>query len=312
MKGEGWHPPLTLLFLAAGLGSRFGGLKQLEPLGPHGATLMDYSIFDALQAGFTRVVFVIRDEIVDEFERTVGARYRGTLDVETVCQRLDALPPGVSSPAGRTRPWGTAQAVLAARDRLHGPFAVLNADDCYGRAAIEELGAFLQRSAAGAAEHAVVGYRLDLTESPSGGVNRALLRCDADGMLLEVLELADLSRTASGEYAGLRDGRPERVPAGSLVSMNLWGFTQAILPVLDGALRRFLEARPAPTAELRVADAVQEGIDRHEAVVRVLPTTSRWCGVTHPSDRDWVRATLSELVRGGVYPERMWELGSEK
>jgi hypothetical protein len=270
---------------------------------------MDYSIYDALQAGFTRVVFVVRAAFLSEFEGTIGSRYRNRLVVETVTQELDALPAGFSVPLGRTRPWGTVQAVLAAQDRLMGPFAVLNADDLYGREAIGQVADFLRRAAVGSTEHAVVGYRMDRTGGPSGSVNRALLTLRPDGTLRELWELQDLVPTADGDYEGRLMDERKRVARDAFVSMNLWAFTPAILPVLEGAFRRFLERHPGDEAELRLADAVQEGIDRQEATVRVLPTMSRWCGVTHPSDRDWVRATLAELVRGGAYPERLVEEG---
>jgi NDP-sugar pyrophosphorylase family protein len=265
---------------------------------------MDYSIHDALRAGFTRVVFVVRAAFLGAFEATVGARYRDKLLVETVSQEIDDLPAGFAVPTGRTRPWGTVQAVLSARDHLTGPFAVLNADDLYGREAIAQVGEFLRQAEAGSTDHAVVGYRMDLTGSPWGSVNRALLALAPDGTLREVLELQDLVPTGES-YEGRLKGEPKRVARDSLVSMNLWAFTPTILPVLEGAFRRFLERHPGDEAELRVADAVQEGIVRREATVRVLPTTSRWCGVTHPQDRDWVRGTLAELVRRGEYPERL-------
>ena len=298
--------PLTLVVLAAGLGSRYGGLKQLDPLGPGGATLMDYSLYDAIRAGFARAVFILRKDIVDEFERTIGVRYRTGLKVETVCQHLDALPPGFSAPETRSRPWGTVQAVLMAREILSGPFALLNADDVYGREAIQVAADFLRQGRSGSTLQGVVGFRLESTASPSGGVSRAVLSQGVDGSLREVLEVDDLVRTAVGDYQGRLRGQPTRVEASALVSMNLWAFTPAILPVLDNAFRRFLSTRPGDTAELRVAEAVQEGLVRQEVEVRVLPTASQWCGVTHPADRDWVRARLEEQVRSGAYPERLW------
>ncbi len=299
-------PPLTLVVLAAGLGTRYGGVKQLDPLGPGGATLMDYSVYDAVRAGFTRAVFVLRREIVSEFERTIGARYRTKLTVETVCQHLDALPPGFSAPITRSRPWGTVQATLVARELVPGPFALLNADDVYGREAIQVAADFLRQASPGSTLHAVVGFRLESTASPSGGVSRAILSHGADGNLREVLEIEDLVRTAAGDYQGRLRGEPIRVDASAPVSMNLWAFGPAIFPVLDGAFRRFLSAHRGDTAELRVAEAVQEGLARQELTVRVLSTGSQWCGVTHPADRDWVRARLEDQVRTGAYPERLW------
>lgn len=299
--------PLTLVVLAAGLGSRYGGLKQLEPLGPGGATLIDYSLHDGLRAGFTRVVFVIRAEIEAEFERKVGARYRDRFEVGTVCQRVDRVLPGFTTPTTRSLPWGTVHAVLATRALLGGPFAVLNADDLYGPEAIQQAAEFLRHSTPGSTQHAVVGFRLEATGSPSGGVTRAILAHGVDGLLRDVLEMEDLVRTAGGDYEGRLKGESARVEASGLVSMNMWAFRPGIFPVFESAFRRFLATTPGDTAELRISEAVQEGIARREIEVRVLPTTSRWCGVTHPADRDWVRARLEELVRIGVYPQRLWD-----
>ncbi len=204
--------PLTLVVLAAGMGSRYGGLKQLDPLGPGGATLMDYSVYDAWRAGFTRVVFVIRPDIAAEFAATVSDRYLSRLQIETAHQRLDAVPAGFVLPAARTRPWGTTQAVLAAAPKLSGPFAVLNADDFYGRQSLQAVADFLRRAPLDGHHHAVVGYRLDATASPAGGVNRALLEQAADGHLRHITELRELTRTADGELRGPGRPRPENGP----------------------------------------------------------------------------------------------------
>jgi dTDP-glucose pyrophosphorylase len=298
--------PLTLVVLAAGLGSRYGGLKQLDPLGPGGATLMDYAVFDAWRSGFSRAVFVIRPEMAEAFSATMGDRYRSRLDVATALQRLDALPAGFRVPAGRSRPWGTTQAVLAAVDQIHGPFAVLNADDFYGQHSLEAVATFLRGASSRPSHHAVVGYRLEATASPAGGVNRALLERGPDGLLTRITELIGLVRTAAGDFEAPGESVARRVAADALVSMNLWAFSPAVLPALSLAFEEFLAAAPGERGECYLPDAVQRAIARREATVEVLPTVDRWCGVTYPEDRGWVAAALQRLVEGGSYPETLW------
>ena len=298
--------PLTLVVLAAGLGSRYGGLKQLDPLGPGGATLMDYAVFDAWRAGFSRAVFVIRPEIATAFGETMENRYRSRLEIATAHQRLDALPAGHSAPTDRTRPWGTTQAVLAAAAEIRGPFAVLNADDFYGRRSLQAVADFLRAGSAESTQHAVVGYRLDATASPAGGVNRALLQQGPGGRLTRITELRGLVRTADGDFVAGDEASGRRVAAGALVSMNLWGFSATILPALARAFEEFLRAGPGERGECYLPDAVEAAMVRGEATVEVLPTTDRWCGVTYAEDRGWVVAALRALVDDGSYPEIMW------
>lgn len=296
----------ALVLLAAGLGSRYGGLKQLDPIGPGGAALMDYALHDGWRAGFRSLVLVVRPETAELFEQQVGARYRSRFVVDLVFQRLEDLPPGFAVPPGRTRPWGTTQAVLAASPAVRGGFVVLNADDFYGRDALEAAATFLAGRGSGERRHAVVGFRLDRTASPAGGVNRAVLTAGADGVLTRIEETRELVAAGPGAFQGLRDGSRCQVPADALVSMNLWAFTPAIFPVLQAAFQRFLEARPGATGECNLPDAVQHGIAAGEASVQVLPTASRWCGVTHAADRPWVERELQALVAAGAYPERPW------
>lgn len=296
----------ALVLLAAGLGSRYGGLKQLDPLGPGGATLMDYAVHDGWRAGFGTIVFVLRPEMEEAFERQLGSRYRTRLPVRTALQRLEDLPSPHAVPPGRTRPWGTTQAVLAARAAVPGHFAVLNADDFYGRDAITAAARFLAGQPEGSTTHAVIGYPLEQTASPSGGVNRALLGARPDGTLERVSETRGLAATEPGWFEGERDGRRLRVPATTPVSMNLWAFSSGIFPILERDFRRFLEAGPAADGECYLPDSVARGIAAGEARVTVLPTTSRWCGVTYPGDRPWVQRELQALVDRGEYPGVLW------
>ncbi len=292
---------LTLVVLAAGLGSRFGGLKQLEAVGPGGATLMDYSVFDAERAGFDRVVFVIRPEMREAFEKLIGQRYRNRMTIATVTQRMDDIPSGFAVPSDRTKPWGTGQAVLAARTEVPGSFAVLNADDFYGREALSEVANFL-RAPNPQEVCAVMGYRLEQTASIEGGVNRATLEQDRRGYLTRIVEVKNLSEASAGRFRGEVDSEPRIVAADALVSMNLWGLTAAVFPQLERGFEAFLARRPGPRAEYYLPEAIQEMISEGAVSVKVIPTESRWTGMTHPGDRQRVESFLQELVDAGEYP----------
>ena len=297
----------TLVGLAAGMGSRFGGPKQLEPLGPEGETMLDFSIHDALRAGFGRVVLVIQPVLHEAFERGVAARWRPRVDVVLVHQDLDALPPGVVRPAGRRKPWGTGHAVLAAAPAVDGPFAVVNGDDFYGRAAYEALGDFLRAPASDTLPvHAVVGFPLAETLSESGSVNRAVLDVTPDGWLSRIEEVIGI------EPAG-RDGRVRvdgdtRLLAGSTpVSMNMWGLDRDVFATLAEAFASFLELHGADErAEFLLPTHVEELVRRGRARVRVLPGKGPWCGLTHPGDRARAVATLRAQVDRGEYPRPVW------
>lgn len=292
---------LSLVVLAAGLGSRFGGLKQLEAVGPGGATLMDYSVFDAERAGFDRVVFVIRPEMVEVFESRILPRYSTRLACAVVTQQLEDLPSGFEVPADRTRPWGTGQAVLSARTEVPGSFAVLNADDFYGREALAEVAGFL-RAPASPDACAVIGYRLDLTASAEGGVNRATLEQDRKGFLSRIVEVKNLSEASAGRFRGEVESEPRIVAADALVSMNLWGLTASVFPRLERGFEAFLARGPSPRSEYYLPESIQEMISEGAVSVKVLPTQSRWCGMTHPGDRQRVETFLQEQVDAGDYP----------
>jgi NDP-sugar pyrophosphorylase family protein len=296
-------PPLSLVVLAAGLGSRYGGLKQFDPIGPGGTTLMDFSVHDARRSGFSRFVFVTRPELADQLGTHLKARYGSSLDLAVALQRQEDLPAGHPPVLTRTRPWGTSHAVWAARHEVRGGFAVLNADDFYGRAALESAADFLK----GAIGHrfAVVGYRLDRTASEAGGVSRAVLERRPDGDLSHVTEVHDLVAASEGRFRGQVDGEPRIVAADALVSMNLWAFTPAIFPPIAEGFHRFLQQGQGDSAEYRLPDAIQSMIHTGRARVSVLPTDSHWAGVTYQADRPRVQAFLQQLVDSGAYPAQL-------
>lgn len=295
----------ALLVLAAGLGSRYGGLKQLEAVGPSGATLLDYAVYDAARAGFGAVVFVVRPEMDPAFSDQVLPRFVGRVAVRTVHQRFDA-PPGFAIPAGRTKPWGTAHAVLAAADVLREPFAVVNADDFYGRESYAAIAAHLRApQPAGKPAYTVVGFPLSRTVSDAGPVNRAVCHTSPEGWLESVSEVVHIAADGRGGFAGEEEGRPRRFTGAELVSMNMWGFTPDIFPQLREGFEAFLAGEPA-AREYLIPSVVQGLIARGEAKVRVLATDSTWTGMTHPEDRAVVQQRIQEMVARGEYPEKTW------
>lgn len=297
----------TLLVLAAGMGSRYGGLKQLEPVGPGGETLLDYAVFDAVRAGFGRVGFVIREDFAAAFRANIGAKYAGRIAVDYVFQSPGVLPAGSPAPRGREKPWGTGHAVWCARDAVRENFAVINADDFYGEEALRALAGFLRGAGSGRespatadqAEFALVGFQLMRTLSEHGAVARGVCRAGADGRLASITEETGITADDIGP------GR--RFAGAEIVSMNCWGFTPALFAGLEERLREFLATRGAdPKAEFYLPTAVSEMVARKEAMVRVLPTAGEWFGVTYREDKPRVVAAIAELVRRGVYPAKLF------
>jgi len=291
----------TLLVLAAGMGSRYGGLKQIDPVGPSGETVLDYAVFDALRAGFGRVVFVIRRDFEAIFRAQVGAKYAGRIAVDYVFQSRDDLPSGHAAPAGREKPWGTGHAVWCARAAVREPFAVINADDFYGADSFVQLARFLSAPAApaAAASFAMVGFTLANTLSEHGAVARGQCETGPDGRLKSITERTGILAADVGPgrtYTG-----------GETVSMNCWGFTPALFPGLDAQLREFLAAKSGdPKAEFYLPAAVSVMIARREAEVRVLPTASAWFGVTYREDKPRVVAAIAGLVAQDAYPAKLF------
>lgn len=288
---------LTLVVLAAGMGSRYGGLKQLDPVGPSGEIILDYSVNDALLAGFTKVVFVIRRGMLEQFRDSVGARYGGRIPVEYAFQEMEPLPGGRVSPAGRVKPWGTGHAVLAAAQLVRDPFAVINADDYYGPGGFAKLAFFLQ--AAGPGHYAMVGYRLERTLSDHGSVSRGICRSDNEGFLVEITERTAIVRKGSEIIA--EGNPPVSLTGDEPTSMNFWGFTPDLFSRLERLFDEFLEEWGAdPKAEFYLPAAVSSLIASGEVSVKLLPADDPWYGLTYPEDRPLVVEALAGLSRPGI------------
>ena len=294
----------TLLVLAAGMGSRYGGLKQIDPMGPNGETVLDYSVFDALRAGFGKVVFVIREDFAQAFREGIGARFADRIEVEYAFQKLDDLPAGFAVPADRAKPWGTAHAIRAARDLVAEPFAVVNADDFYGADAYARMAAWFGRSGAGPHAYAMIGYPLRNTLSDHGSVNRGICRTDAAGLLTDVEEILSIRRDADGRVRGQRtDGSTLDLAEDAPSSMNFWGFTPAFFDQLEAEFAAFLaENAGSAKAECYIPTVVDRLIRRNAATCAVLETSATWFGVTYPDDKPHVVASIRALVDGGAYP----------
>lgn len=296
----------TLLVLAAGMGSRYGGLKQMDPMGPAGETVLDYSVFDAIRAGFGKVVFIIREDFAEAFKSNVGRRFAGKIEVEYAFQKLDDLPESFAVPAGRTKPWGTAHAVRSARDVTDGPFAVINADDFYGSDAYQSISRWFAAAADdGSKDHySMVGYPLRNTLSDHGAVNRGVCQTDAAGLLTDVEEVIDIARDPDGVVRGVwLDGQRREIADGSPVSMNFWGFTRRFFDHLEEHFTAFLRAKGGELkSECYIPTVVDDFVRRGQADCRVLETSSSWFGVTYPDDKPHVVASIARLVEAGDYP----------
>ncbi|MGN0832272.1 MAG: NDP-sugar synthase [Kiritimatiellia bacterium] len=293
----------TLVVLAAGMGSRYGGLKQVDPVGPSGEAILDYSVFDAIRGGFGKVVFVIRRDFDAEFKAKIGKKYEGLVSVDYCYQDLNDLPAPYVFPAGRTKPWGTAHAVRAAREVVKEPFAVINADDFYGRDAFAKLGAYLSTVDAASLHFAMAAYRLDLTLSEHGSVARGICDVSGDGLLRGVTEMTKLVRAGDRAENQEDPAAPVGVPLDARVSMNCWGFTPQLFVELEVRFASFLAARGTELkSEWYIPFVVDELIREGKADCRVLPTDSNWFGVTYREDKPYVMAEIKKLVDAGEYP----------
>lgn len=292
------------------MGSRYGSLKQMDGLGPCGEAIIDYSIYDAIEAGFGKVVFVIRHSFADAFRKIYAPeRFGGRIEVSFVYQELDCLPAGYSVPEGREKPWGTNHAILVARDEIHEPFAVINSDDFYGRAGFRAIADFLRSVEGKKGQYALVGYYLKNTLSDFGTVSRGVCRTDADGFLAGVTERTAIERKTDGKVYFMDNGTSREVSENSLVSMNFWGFTPDYFAYSDEIFRTFLdsaEAKTNPKAEFFIPYVADVLIRRGDAGFKVLSCDAKWFGVTYKEDRPTVVSKIGKLIEEGVYPRSLW------
>lgn len=301
----------TLIVMAAGIGSRYGGLKQVDPIGPNGEIVIDYAVFDALRAGFGKVVFLIRKDIEEVFRERVGSTIEKQVETIYVFQELSNLPPGFSVPPERKKPWGTGHAVLSCKDAVHEPFAVINADDFYGPGAFRALADYLRQARdpqGGPYDYSMAGYELENTLSEHGTVSRGVCEVTPDGYLAQVRERTKIQRFGD-EVKYTENGEDWVViPAHSTVSMNMWGFTPSFFKELDEIFPRFLKANieTMSKVEFYLPYVVNQLLDEKKARVKVLPVQEKWFGVTYPEDRASVQEAIRGLVRQGIYPESLW------
>ena len=293
----------TLLVLAAGMGSRFGGLKQIEPLGPNGEIIIDYSVYDAKQAGFEKVVFVIKPELLDTFKEVIGSRVEKFIEVDYAFQTTDMVPEGYTCPEGRTRPWGTGHAVWCAREHLSGPFGIINADDFYGRDAYMQLGKQLREKVT--SDHmCMVGFALENTLTENGSVSRGVCEIE-NGMLQSVTEHTKIVR--EGDHLRNDGIGPMKVlPLGAIASVNVWGLHADMFPAMTESFKAFLDGlteENALTKEFFLPAFVDSLIKTGKADVEVLPTTSKWYGVTYREDKENIMAAMAKMHEDGIYPK---------
>jgi UTP-glucose-1-phosphate uridylyltransferase len=297
---------LTLVVLAAGMGSRYGGMKQLDRLGPSGETIMEYSVYDALQAGFNKVVFVIRRSFENEFREAILNRIQHKIQVELAFQELDDLPAGFTCPADRKKPWGTAHALWVCKDVVNEPFAVINADDFYGREAYEAMARYLGSLADNSAGHyAMCGYRLRNTLSEHGEVSRGICQVNEQGLLENVAEHTAIARNTDGQITS--KGQLAGLQADDIVSMNFWGFTPDIFEKLNSKLVTFLtKSIHEAKSEFYIPIVVDELIREKQAQVFVLSSQASWFGVTYKEDKQDAINQLQHQVSKGIYPNKLW------
>ncbi|HKJ43169.1 MAG TPA: sugar phosphate nucleotidyltransferase [Sunxiuqinia sp.] len=295
----------TLLILAAGMGSRYGGLKQIEPIGPNGETIIEYSIFDAIRAGFGKVVFVIRKSFADQFKARFADKLDGKIEVEFVFQELDKLPAGYSLPEGREKPWGTGHAILMAKDVINEPFAAINADDFYGTEAFRVAAEFLTGQVS-ESQYAMVGYQLKNTLSEFGTVSRGICKTDEQGNLLEIVERTKIARENGTIYFTDEDGSKIALPDDSPASMNFWGFHPTLFGELERLFKLFLnEKMHEKKSEFYIPSVVFELIESGKAKAKVLSANSPWFGVTYPEDKPFVVEQVKKLAEKGDYPVKL-------
>lgn len=298
----------TLLILAAGMGSRYGGLKQVDAVGPAGEAILDYSVFDAVRAGFGRLVFVIRHDIEAAFRQAIGNKFANRIPVAYAYQELDLLPPGFALPANRKKPWGTAHAILAAAGLIQEPFAVINADDFYGASSFQTLGQYLNQSRATAvADYSMVGFVLRHTLSDHGTVSRAICETDADRNLLSIVERTKIEKDGNAARYLDEAGHAHPLTGSELVSMNMFGFTPSVFDQLRREFAGFLRDNiQNEKSEFYIPTPVNHLIGAGQARMKVLESQSAWFGITYREDKPMVVASIRRLIEQGDYPLQLW------
>ncbi len=297
----------TLVVLAAGMGSRYGGLKQMDSFGPNGENIIDYSIYDAILAGFGKVVFVIREKFREDFEAFFSGKFDHLIEVEYIAQELDMLPEGYTLPDTREKPWGTGHAVLVAKDVVSTPFAVINADDFYGREAYMRIREYFDRPDMNE-DYCVVGYYLKNTLSDHGNVNRGICYVDDASNLQKVEELINIERDENGVIGCMVDGENRVLQEDTVVSMNIWGFLPSYFDHAEEAFKLFLDERiHEPKSELYIPKVVDDLIIDKVLNVKVLQSDSSWFGVTYQDDKPHVSDQINKLIENGTYPENLWK-----
>lgn len=298
-----------LVIMAAGLGSRFGGIKQLTPVGPNGEIIMDYSIYDAMQAGFKKVLFIIRKDIEDEFKKMIGDRISNYIKTDYVFQDIDDLPKGYKKPTDRTKPWGTGQAILACKNKIDAPFAVINADDYYGKEGFLKIHQFLETlpSSNKKYHYCMAGFVLGNTLSDFGSVTRGVCQIDSQDKLLDITETYEIQKDGDSIFC-MKDGQKIYMEKNSYVSMNMWGFTPDIIKELETRFEIFLDNldNNPLKAEYLLPQVVDKLLKENLAEVTVLKTNDKWFGVTYQEDKDFVMRSIKQLVKEGKYPELLF------
>lgn len=295
----------TLVILAAGMGSRYGGLKQLDEVGPNGEAIIDYSLFDAIRAGFGKVVFIIRRDFEEAFIARFDNKLKGKIDVEYVYQSLDDLPEGFTIPEGREKPWGTAHAIRTARDVVDTPFAAINADDFYGKEAYQTLSDYLTNSVS-EKHYCMVGYQLDKTLSDHGSVARGICMTDPNKHLIDIDELTQIMKE-SDKIVYIKDQLKNELTGDELVSMNIWGFHPSLFEFLETGFREFLKAKGTEMkSEFYIPLHVGDLVKSNQVSVKVLSSAASWFGVTYQQDKPIVQQRIRALINQGEYPEQLW------
>ncbi len=296
----------TLLILAAGMASRYGSMKQVEAFGPSGETIMEYSIYDAIRAGFKKVVFIIREEFVDNFKKTFDPKLQGKVEIDYVFQDLKSFLGGRTVPADRTKPWGTAHAVLCAKDAVKEPFAVINADDFYGKDAFQKAYDFLT-SAVNEKTYSIIGYELLKTLSDNGTVNRGVCQTDSANNLTSIAERLNISEK-EGKIVCEDNQEPRELPRDSKVSMNFWCFDPSVFSYSEKLFSDFLDKDiNTPKSEFFIPIVADKFISDKVGVIKVIPTSAQWFGVTYKEDAPEVKASLNKLISAGEYPDNLWK-----